>query len=102
MTSHVKIVAILIARRQKRDELWSLLNGMAARCRAEPGNIRWDVWQDQSQKDRFVLDELYSDSAAVATHRATAHYQAYIAQIPVLADRIAVICDPLEVESVVL
>jgi quinol monooxygenase YgiN len=102
MTSHVKIVAILTARPQKRDELWSLLNGMAPRCRAEPGNVRWDVWQDQSQKDRFVLDELYIDNAAVATHRATPHYQAYLARIPVLADRIAVICDPLEVGNFVL
>jgi quinol monooxygenase YgiN len=101
MTAHVKIVAILTARPQKRDELWSLLNGMAARCRAEPGNVRWDVWQDQSQKDRFVLDELYVNAAAVATHRATPHYHAYLARIPALADRIAVICDPLEVEDII-
>ena len=102
MTSHVKIVAILTARPQKRDDLWTLLNGMAPQCRAEPGNVRWDIWQDQSQKDRFVLDELYIDNAAVAVHRATAHYQAYLARIPVLADRIAVICNPLEVENVAL
>jgi quinol monooxygenase YgiN len=97
MTSHVKIVAILTAHPQKRDELWSLLNGMAPLCRAEPGNVRWDVWQDQSRNDRFVLDELYIDHSAVATHRATPHYQAYLVRIPALADRIAVICDPLEV-----
>jgi quinol monooxygenase YgiN len=49
-----------------------------------------------------VLDELYIDNAAVAAHRATPHYQTYLVRIPVLADRIAVICDPLEVGNVVL
>lgn len=99
MTSHVKIVAILTARPQKRDDLWSLLNGMAPQCRAEPGNIRWEVWRDQSQDDRFVLDELYVDNAAVAMHRAAPYYRDYLARIPILADRIAVICDPMEVEK---
>jgi len=100
MTSHVKIVAILTARPQKGDDLWSLLSEMAPHCRAEEGNVRWEVWRDQSQRDRFVLDELYVDNAAVATHRATPYYRDYLARIPTLADRIAVICDPMEVERV--
>ncbi len=100
MTSHVKIAAILTAHPGRAEALWSLLNGMAPHCRAEPGNLRWDVWRDQSQHGRFVLDELYVDGAAVAAHRVTPHYKNYLAQIPDLADRLAVVCGPAQVASV--
>jgi quinol monooxygenase YgiN len=97
MTTHVKITAILTAHPERTDDLWSLLDGMAPHCRAEPGNLRWDVWRDQSQRGRFVLDELYVDDDAVAAHRATPHYQDYLARIPEIADRVAVVCDPAQV-----
>ena len=97
MTSQIKITAILTARPDKADKLLSLLTGMAPQCRAEPGNLRWDVWRDQSERARFVLDELYVDSAAAAAHRATPHYKDYLAQIPDLADRFAIVSDPAQV-----
>ena len=71
MSNPVKIVAILAARPGKADELKALLSSMLARSRAEPGNLRWDIWQDQADPDRFVLDELYTDKAAAAAHRET-------------------------------
>ena len=72
---------------------------MAPHSRAEPGNLRWDLWQDQSQRDRYVLDELYVDAAAVAAHRETPHYKDYLSRVPDLADRAAVTCDPVQVKS---
>lgn len=92
-----KITAILIARPGKSAELSALLVGMAPHSRAEPGNLRWDVWRDISNEDRYVLDELYRDVAAVEAHRASPHYQAYLAKIPELADRTAVVLEALEV-----
>ncbi|WP_267898284.1 putative quinol monooxygenase [Teichococcus wenyumeiae] len=53
----------------------ALLNGMTAASRAEPGNLRYDLWQDQTDPGRFVLDELYVDGEAVAAHRATPDFQ---------------------------
>lgn len=93
----VKIVAVLTVRSGKVEALKALLFGMAKHCRAEPGNLRWDVWLDQANPDRFVLDELYRDNAAVALHRATPHFQDYFSQINELAERIAVVLDPAEV-----
>lgn len=99
MSSHVKITAILTSRPGKAAELKALLVGMASRCRAEPGNLRWDVWEDESQPSRYVLDELYRDGDAVAAHRATPHYQHYLAQIGGLADRTALVLAPVDVEE---
>jgi quinol monooxygenase YgiN len=97
MTKSVKIAAILVARPGKAEELAALLSGMVAPCRAEPGNLRWDIWRDQADPNRFVLDELYVDSAAITAHRETAHFKNYFAVIKDLAERTAVVCDPVQV-----
>jgi len=99
MTAPIKITAILTARPGKAEALKALLDGMVPHCRAEPGNLRWDIWRDRSQAGRYVLDELYKDDAAVAAHRETPHYQHYLAGIPALAERIALVLDPAEVET---
>ena len=93
-----KITAILTARPGKAAELKALLASMAPHCRAEPGNLRWDVWRDTSNEDRYVLDELYRDTSAIEAHRNSPHYQAYLAKIPELADRTAVVSEPVDVK----
>lgn len=97
MTAHVKIVAILTARPGRADALETLLSGMVGPSRAEPGNLRYDLWRDQADATRFVLDELYADNAAIAAHRATPHFQDYLARIGDLAERTALVLDPVQV-----
>jgi quinol monooxygenase YgiN len=93
-----KIVAVLTARPGKVADLQALLTAMAPHCRAEPGNLRWDIWRDQAHGDRFVLDELYRDTGALEAHRKTPHYLDYLARIPELAERSAWVLEPVEVE----
>lgn len=95
--SPAKITAILTAHPGKAADLRSLLVSMAPLCRAEPGNLRWDVWCDQTLPERYVLDELYRDADAVEAHRQTAHYQDYLARIPALADRSALVLEAVAV-----
>jgi quinol monooxygenase YgiN len=97
MTIPVKIVALLVARPGQAEDLKALLHGMVAPCRAESGNLRWDIWQDQANPERFVLDELYTDNAAIAAHRETPHFKNYFAKISNLADRTALILDAVQV-----
>lgn len=97
MTNHVKVIAVLTARAGAADQLRTLLDGLLSPSRAEPGNLRYDLWQDQSEPTRFVLDELYLDVDAVAAHRATPHFQAYLAAINDLAERVAYVLDPASV-----
>ena len=95
MANPVKIIAVLTARPGVADRLRALLDGMLAPSRAEPGNLRYDLWQDGNEPTRFVLDELYADAEAVAAHRATPHFQAYLAAINDLAERTAFVLDPV-------
>jgi len=97
MPDHVKIVAILTARPGRAAELRSLLDGMIIPSRAEPGNLRYDLWQDQTDPARFVLDELYVDRDAVVAHRASPHFQNYASVIADLAERTAVTLHPASV-----
>lgn len=97
MPDTVKVTAILAARPGKAAELEALLSGMAPACRAEPGNLRWDIWRDQADATHFVLDELYQDNEAVAAHRQTAHFKAYLASINDLAERTALVLDPADI-----
>ena len=94
MSHHVKNIGILVARPGRRDELRVLLEGLIEPSRNEPGNLRYDLWQDQSDPDRLVLDELYADEDALKAHRVTTHFQAYLAVINDLAERTALALRP--------
>ena len=95
MTANVKIIAVLTAHQRAIEPLRTLLDAMLAPSRAEPGNLRYDLWQDQSEPRRFILDELYVDADAVTAHRATPHFQDYLARIGELAERAAFVLDPV-------
>lgn len=95
MSAPVKIVAILHARPGQEAALLQLLEGMVAESRKEPGALRYDLWRDKADPQRFVLDELYRDDAAVAAHRASPHFQDYLARIESLAERSALLLDPV-------
>lgn len=97
MTHPVKIIAILTARPGKATQLRALLDSMVRASRAEPGNRRYDLWYDQADPSRLVLDELYADADAVAAHRASPHFQNYLSVIGDLAERTAFTLDPAAV-----
>lgn len=95
MPDHVKTLAILTARAGKAGELRALLDNMIVSSRGEPGNLRYDLWQDRTDAARFVLDELYLDDGAVEAHRASPHFQHYLSVITDLAERVAMTADPI-------
>ena len=97
MSDSVRTIAILAAHPGKSEELIKLLQGMVYPSRSEAGNLRYDLWRDQNDPNRFLLDELYVDSRAVEAHRATSHFQNYLSQVNELADRSLMIVEPVNV-----
>jgi quinol monooxygenase YgiN len=98
MSTLVKTIGILTARAGKAEALKALLDGMVAPSRAEAGNLQYQLWRDQADLNRFVLDELYAGRAAVAAHRETQHFKAYLALINNLADRSVLLLDPVQLD----
>jgi len=97
LSATVKLVAVLVAKDGREAELETLLRGMVAASRAEPGNLRYDLWRDTDLPHRFVLDETYQDAKALAAHRASDHFQAYLQRIGVLAERTPMVLRPVDV-----
>ncbi|MDE1994283.1 MAG: antibiotic biosynthesis monooxygenase [Rhizobiaceae bacterium] len=97
MGSSMKTVALFLAKEGHETELDTLLRGMIAPSRAEPGNLRYDLWREAAAPGHFVLDELYVDEDAVAFHRASAHFKHYLARIGDIASRTAILAKPLDV-----
>ena len=97
MATSVKVMAILVARPGKAEELRALLAGIVSPSRAEQGHLQYNLWRDKADRGRFVLDERYLDNAAVAAHRATPHFKNYLSKINDLAEHTALVLDPLEV-----
>jgi quinol monooxygenase YgiN len=93
----VKIVAIIAPKSGREAELATLLDSLLVPSRAEPGNLRYDLWREPGEGGRYVFDELYADDAAVAAHRASPHFARYLAAIEGLAERIAVVAHPVDI-----
>ncbi|MCB9958884.1 MAG: antibiotic biosynthesis monooxygenase [Rhodospirillaceae bacterium] len=53
---------------------------------AEPGCLRYDVFQDFDDPDNLLVIEEYADRAALAAHRESPHYLAWAAFAASLPD----------------
>ncbi|EFE93858.1 (4S)-4-hydroxy-5-phosphonooxypentane-2,3-dione isomerase [Serratia odorifera] len=51
---------------------------------AEPGNLRFDVLQDENIPTRFYIYEAYKDRHAVEAHKKTPHYLQCVEQLEAL------------------
>jgi (4S)-4-hydroxy-5-phosphonooxypentane-2,3-dione isomerase len=65
---------------EHRDAFLSAACHNADSARNEPGCLRFDVIQDRDEPHCFYFHEVYHDDAALAAHRETAHFKAYIEQ----------------------
>ena len=85
----VTIVARYRARPGEGDAVAAALTAHVAATRAEPGCLQFDACRSVDDPDEFVLYETYRDEAAFESHRASPHFQRYIAGdvVPRLAER---------------
>lgn len=78
----------------------SILRGMVAPTRQEPGCLRYDFYESKGTTGAriYCLVERYADAAAQQAHRETAHYKDYRANImDLLAEPIEVsLLDPVD------
>jgi quinol monooxygenase YgiN len=64
----------------REDELRRELLALSAPTRAEPGNLRYDLYQSTTKPNEFVRFEVWRDSAALEAHKATPHLRASFAR----------------------
>lgn len=73
----ISIFATIFPKPDHRDAVEQALRVMVERSRAEPGNLRYDLFLREGDELAFDLFELYVDPVAIEAHRNSAHYQDY-------------------------
>ncbi|AOX20632.1 putative quinol monooxygenase [Kozakia baliensis] len=80
------LYATMKALPQHRDKLAELLTNLAKDVRAEPGNVRFEVYTLATAPNFFHVEETYRDQNAFQAHIATAHGKAFNAAITDLVE----------------
>jgi quinol monooxygenase YgiN len=82
----MKVILRLTAKPEKVEELKSILMGLVAPTRKEPGCISYEVFQNNADPCDFSFVEEWQDEAAINAHWTTPHVQDALARgVPMLA-----------------
>ena len=71
----VRVIARIVAKVGREDELKAVLRGMIAPTHAEPGQKAYDLFQSDDPR-RFYFVETWASQEAFDFHAATPHFQA--------------------------
>ncbi|CAI1882941.1 (4S)-4-hydroxy-5-phosphonooxypentane-2,3-dione isomerase [Serratia ficaria] len=80
---HVTLVEINV-KQDKIAEFIAVFRANHLGAIDEPGNLRFDVLQDENIPTRFYIYEAYRDEQAVAAHKRTSHYLQCVQQLEAL------------------
>ncbi|MCA4823212.1 MAG: (4S)-4-hydroxy-5-phosphonooxypentane-2,3-dione isomerase [Serratia rubidaea] len=80
---HVTLVEINV-KPDKVEEFIEVFRANHLGAIAEPGNLRFDVLQDETIPTRFYIYEAYRDQQAVDAHKQTPHYLQCVARLEAL------------------
>ena len=80
---HVTLVEINV-KPDKVEEFIEVFRANHLGAIAEPGNLRFDVLQDETIPTRFYIYEAYRDQQAVDAHKQTPHYLQCVEQLETL------------------
>lgn len=56
------------------------MNGLMKASQAEEGNVSYKLFKDAEKENAFLMVEVWKDEAAVQSHNASAHFQAFVAK----------------------
>lgn len=78
---NVRVVARVIAQRDRVGDLQTLLVGLLAPTRQEKGCIQYDLLQNNEDPTDFTFVEIWESQADLDAHLASDHLQAAIGQL---------------------
>jgi quinol monooxygenase YgiN len=81
----VRVVARVVAKSDKVEELRALLRGLLEPTRKERGCVTYELLQNKTDPTDFTFVEEWASDAAVDAHLQTPHVQRALAKLPDLA-----------------
>jgi quinol monooxygenase YgiN len=86
MSEAVRVVVKIVARSDAVEQIRSIVLVLAEKSRKESGCVSYDVVQDMSQPENFVLIEEWASVSALDAHNRTPHFhEAVTKSAPLLA-----------------
>jgi quinol monooxygenase YgiN len=80
----VQVVARIVARSGKEDELRTLLRGLIEPTRREPGCVTYELLQNTADPTDFTFVEEWSSGADLDAHLQSAHLRQARSRLPEL------------------
>jgi quinol monooxygenase YgiN len=80
----VQVVARIVARSGKEDELRTLLRGLIEPTRREPGCVTYELLQNTADQTDFTFVEEWSSGADLDAHLQSAHLRQARSRLPEL------------------
>ena len=74
VSMYAVVVPLKVKPEMREKFLAAALDDSTCSVRDEPGCLRFDVLQDNSDPNRFFFYEVYKDEDAFKAHQASAHY----------------------------
>jgi quinol monooxygenase YgiN len=84
--SEVAVVAILVAKPGKEEELRQVLEANVEPTRKERGALQYDLHRDNDEPRRFIFVERWESQDALDAHGQSTHIQAFRAKAPALCE----------------
>lgn len=85
MSKHtVRVVARIVARPDKVEELRALLMSLIEPTRKEPGCIAYELLQNKADETDFTFVEEWQDDAVLDAHLASPHVREALSKAPAL------------------
>jgi quinol monooxygenase YgiN len=92
MSRHIHVIARFYAHPDKLKELETLATALLAPTRAEPGCVRYELWQSREDPTELTMVEEWRSEADLDRHLGSAHVEAGRARLPALVRK------PLEIK----
>ncbi|WP_104403071.1 putative quinol monooxygenase [Vibrio penaeicida] len=70
----IHLLACFKAKPGKETELQQMLSAMVEPTKAEPGCLRYELFEDNGEEGHFIFNECFVDQSAFEEHQATAHF----------------------------
>jgi quinol monooxygenase YgiN len=80
----VNVVAKFVAKKGQEDVLKTVLTGLIAPTRKDPGYLAYDLYESTQRPGEFVLVEAWASKELLAEHLDTPHLNGFKAKAPEL------------------
>ncbi|WP_080905718.1 putative quinol monooxygenase [Parabacteroides sp. Marseille-P3160] len=79
--NELRIVAAVIIKPEHKEELLKIFQEVVKETRKEEGNVSYGLYENVSDPNKYTFIEVWKSQAAIDSHNASKHFQAFVKAI---------------------